>query len=74
LAIDLFFPSSALPAGVRSAPSAVRKKQDELLEAYSKWMKSPSPELESQIRGKVAEIKEMDPTFNFPWPPKTPGP
>ena len=35
MAIDLFFPSSALPAGVRSAPSAVRKKQDELLKVVN---------------------------------------
>jgi hypothetical protein len=51
----------------------IRRKQNDLLDAYSKWMKSPSPELEEGIRKKVAEVREMDPSFNFPWPPKSPG-
>ena len=51
----------------------VRAKQDELLDAYSNWMKSPSAELEAEIQRKVTEIREMEPSFNFPWPPKTPG-
>ncbi len=52
---------------------AIRAKQDELLDSYSKWMKEPSPELEAEIKKKIAEVKEMDPSFNFPWPPKIPG-
>lgn len=52
---------------------AIRRKQDELLDAYSKWMKEPSPELEAEIKKKIAEVKEMDPSFGFPWPPKVPG-
>ncbi len=51
----------------------IRGKQDELLDAYSKWMKHPSPEGEEEIKRKVAEVKELDPSFNFPWPPKAPG-
>jgi hypothetical protein len=51
----------------------VRQKQDDLLDSYSKWMKAPTPELDEEIKKKVAEVKEMDPTFNFPWPPKLPG-
>ena len=48
----------------------IRKKQDDLLDAYSRWLKSPSREVEEEIQKKAAEVKEMDPTFNFPWPPK----
>jgi hypothetical protein len=51
----------------------IRQKQDELLDAYSKWLKNPSPEVEADIKRKVEEVKELDPSFNFPWPPKAPG-
>lgn len=51
----------------------IRKAQDELLDAYSKWLKNPSPEVEAEIKQKVMEVREIDPSFNFPWPPKTRG-
>jgi hypothetical protein len=51
----------------------IRQKQDGLLDFYSKWMRNPSVELEAEIRKKVSEIKEMEPSFNFPWPPQMPG-
>ncbi len=51
----------------------IRKKQDELLDAYLEWMRNPSPELEEVIKKRIAEVKEKDPTFSFPWPPKASG-
>jgi len=52
---------------------AIRQKQNELLDSYSQWMKSPTPELEAEIKQKAAEVRDMDPAFSFPWPPRALG-
>jgi len=51
----------------------IRDKQDELLDAYSKWMKNPTPAAEEEIKKKVQEVRDLDPSFTFPWPPKGSG-
>ena len=59
----------------------IRLKQDELLDAYSAWMKQPeNPEVRQRLLQVVEELKQLDPGFqpelilgqlNFP-PPLTP--
>lgn len=44
---------------------ALREKQDQLLDLFGEWKKSPSPEMEKQLQTLVLEIKELKPEFSF---------
>jgi len=48
----------------------LRLKQDELLERYTAWKQSPSPETEEELQKVVGEIRQLNPEFRFELPKK----
>jgi hypothetical protein len=46
----------------------LRVKQDELLELYSRWKASPTPEAEEHLERVVLEIRQLNPSFKFELP------
>jgi len=46
----------------------IRAMQDQLLELYSAWQKSPSAEIEDSVKRIVGEIQELSPSFRFSLP------
>jgi hypothetical protein len=46
----------------------IKAKQDQLLELYSAWRKNPTSELEEDLERIAAEIRELNPNFNFEIP------
>ena len=45
--------------------SEKRRKLDEFLDIYARWMKTREAELESEIQRRVTELKQMDTDFTF---------
>jgi hypothetical protein len=48
----------------------IKAKQDQFLELYSSWRKNPTPEVEDDLERVAAEIRELNPKFNFELPGK----
>jgi hypothetical protein len=51
-----------------SQKELLRVKQDELLELYSAWKRTPSAETEESLERVVGEIKQLNPSFKFELP------
>ena len=51
-----------------SQQELLRVKQDELLELYTEWQSTPSPENEQSLERVVSEIRQLNPGFKFELP------
>jgi hypothetical protein len=53
-----------------SQSERLRVKQDELLELYTAWRATPTPQVEEDMERLVGEIRQLNPSFRFELPPR----